>query len=343
MLKKFSVIMFVVFLAQVYLNGIESLVGAISFITLLFFLLVQIKLLSKVRLEYPGKEVFIISKCIYVFGFLCSWSLYYFFSNYQNQVVTSLTTLSDVEKIGIYYKTSNVIIPALAYVLVKTIFKDKNKLKLVIIGIAFACCLTSSIFTLSKAPLINFIFLILGTFKIRWYQFIIGLPLTIFLLYIIYNTRGQSDSIQETLKLIVNRLPLFIELKETYSFLSKNLFIDYNQLSKFSSYVTEDIFKRDSRYVGIAPGTISSFILIFNFFSPFVFVMVLESVKNLLNNLSKKNQIGFITASMLTFEIIHSLIDGLPHFYTSTNNGMFFWGLVGLTLITLLIRKNEKK
>ena len=340
MLKKFSVITLVMFFCQVFLTGINTFIGIFSFITILFFLIVQIRILSKVRLEHSYRAVFIISKCTYVFGLFCCWSLYYFISNYQNQIVTSLSTLRDLGNVGIYYKMNTVIIPALAYLLIKTVMKSK-KSKFVILSLTFACCSAASVFTLSKAPIISFFILILGIFNLRWYVYGIGTALSILILSVIYKFRGQSEDIGEVLELVIYRFPLFIELQDTFNYLGERLFIDYTQLERFSAYVTEDVFGRDSRYVGIAPGTPSSFILIFSVFSPFAFVLILEGIKNLINTLSKKNQIGFIAASLISFEIFHSLIDGLPHFYTSTNNGLFFWGILGLTLISFIYGKER--
>ena len=334
MIKKLTYIQLIFLILQLFVLEISFTI-ILTFIVVVSFLIMQLKMFSFNDLFIPKLKGVQLTLAFILFIVLVFFTLNFIISNQNNIIVTGLGSLKNIPNLGVFYKVVTVLLPVICLIIINSVSSKLIKylisILLLFVSVAF------STFVLSKLPLIIFALYFLLAHKPNRFSIIIGATVFILLLNLIYLGRGQADDLVTTLNLIIKRVPLLEECSIILDYLYNNGVFDYN--TDYGSTVTNLVFNKNSDYIGIAPSLIGSFLLIFNILSPFFYFLFLFSVSKLLVNLSKINLLGSFTSLFLSFELIHTFIDGLPHIYYSTRNGLLFWILILLIISSFVIGK----
>ena len=336
MIKHLTYIQLIFLILQLFVIEI-SFTLILSFITVFSFLIIQLKMFSFDDLFIPKLKGVQLTLAFILFAVLVFFTLNFIENNQNNIIVTGLSSLKNVANLGVYYKVVSLLLPIICLIIVNSV--NSKLIKYLMSLLLLFVSVTFSTFVLSKLPLIIFALYFLLAHKPNRYFIIIGAIVFILFLNLIYLGRGQADDLITTLNLIIRRVPLLEECSIILEYLYNNGVFDYD--TDYGSSVTDLVFNKNSDYIGIAPSLIGSFLLTFNILSPFFYYFLLFFISKLLVTLSKINLLGSFTSLFLSFELIHTFIDGLPHIYYSTRNGLLFWILVLLILSSFAIGKSK--
>lgn len=334
MIKNLTYIQLIFLILQLFVLEISFTI-ILTFIVVFSFLIMQLKMFSFNDLFIPKLKGVQLTLAFILFIVLFFFTLNFIESNQNDIIVTSLSSLKNTPNLGIFYKVVTILLPVICLIIINSV--NSKLIKYLISLLLLFLSVYFSTFVLSKLPLIIFALYFLLAHKPNRFSIIIGATVFILLLNLIYLGRGQADDLVTTISLIIRRVPLLEECSIILDYLYNNGVFDYN--TDYSSAVTNLVFNKNSDYIGIAPSLIGSFLLIFNILSPFFYFLLLFCVSKLLVNLSKINLLGSFTSLFLSFELIHTFIDGLPHIYYSTRNGLLFWILILLIISSFVIGK----
>lgn len=334
MIKNLTYIQLIFLILQLFVLEISFTI-ILTFIVVISFLIMQLKMFSFNDLFIPKLKGVQLTIAFILFIVLGFFTLNFIESNQNKIIVTSLSSLKNTPNLGIFYKVVSVLLPVTCLIIVNSV--SSKLIKYLISLLLLFVSVRFSIFVLSKLPLIIFALYFLLAHKPNRFSIITGAAVFILFLNLIYLGRGQADDLVTTLNLIIRRVPLLEECSIILNYIYNNGVFDYN--SDYGSKVTNLVFNKNSEYIGIAPSLIGSFLLIFNILSPFFYFLFLFAVSKLLINLSKINLLGSFTSLFLSFELIHTFIDGLPHIYYSTRNSLLFWILILLIISSFVIGK----
>lgn len=251
-----------------------------------------------------------------------------------------LSSLQHINNLGIAYKAACTILPVVAICVLESNLSRNFK-----IFIFLSCIIASgavSVFVLSKMPLAPYFlyfiyFALTGKLPVR--------NLIIFALFLlppvfaIYDLRaGENGEEANILTLIVYRVPLLIEMQNVIIWtLNNSPMFDFN-VFEAPLRITKDVFEGDE-YTGIAPSYLGYFIIQFGFVLGIVFSSLFALfVAKFTSSFNRANLIDKIIYYSWSIELFHFFLDGSLTFYTSTNSGAFFWGLLLLSVARLFSR-----
>ena len=334
MIKNLTYIQLIFLILQLFVLEISFTI-ILTFIVVISFLIMQLKIFSFNDLFIPKLKGVQLTLAFVLFIVLGFFTLNFIESNQNNIIVTSLSSLKNTPNLGFFYKVVSVLLPVICLIIINSV--SSKLIKYLISLLLLFVSVRFSIFVLSKLPLIIFALYFLLAHKPNRFSIITGAAVFILFLNLIYFGRGQADNLVTTLNLIIRRVPLLEECSIILNYLYNNGVFYFN--TDYGSTVTNLVFNKNSDYIGIAPSLIGSFLLIFNILSPFFYFLFLFAVSKLLINLSKINLLGSFTSLFLSFELIHTFIDGLPHIYYSTRNSLLFWILILLIISSFVIGK----
>ena len=251
-----------------------------------------------------------------------------------------LSLLKDVKYLGIGFKLAVVILPASSIVV---FFTDLNKYKKVIV---FILCIIVSSFvsykTLSKQPIIPYIIIIgfLGYKKMIPKIFLLAVLFVSFVvLFSVYANRETSVDWLEVIYLLLFRFSMILELSAVLEWLNFNSHLNLFTTNDITFSITSVIFNRDPSLIGLAPSFLGFFNVFFGFLGFFIALLFIRVITVFLKNLGNEKLINAIFYYIWIFEFLSFFTDGIPHFYLSTSNGLFFWGILFTSLY--LIKKNK--
>lgn len=248
-----------------------------------------------------------------------------------------LSSLQDINNLGIAYKIACTILPVLA------ICTFESNLKLQFRVLTFSSCTIvsglMSVFVLSKMPLAPYFLYVLycaliGKVPLR-NLITMGLVLIV-PVFAVYNLRaGPWGEESNIFSLIVYRVPLLIEMQNVVAWsLNNHPMLDLNFFD-VPLKITKEVFKGDE-YTGIAPSYIGFFVVQFGFFAGcFLSLIFSISIARLLNYFNRSNFIDKAIYYTWSVEFFHFILDGSVTFYTSTNSGAFFWALLLLSVMRM--------
>lgn len=234
------------------------------------------------------------------------------------------------ENVGMVHKIGGVFLPGLVA------YGRLNRLRGIraIEVIVLVLVILLSITTLSKHYLVSLIWVYVLTIKsINFTTISSGLLIAVVLGYT-YILRGENDLNVVSLTLL-NRLPIYYETKECLKYVFDNGLFDWVSPWQLSANITEEVFERNPRYMGWAPGLIGVFILYYGLFSVLIVPLFFMFLNNLFRALIRVKYMGLVTV-VIFFDCLHSLIDGLPHILTSVNKGKVFYGYVILSALIIV-------
>lgn len=256
----------------------------------------------------------------------------------------TLNGSQDIENIGILFKISTTICPALAFS-VMTI-RPNSASAIVSLGAAFFVSLQMSILFLTKQPLVPYIlmlFYVLSgslkavTLKVKLAS-IIALIGLLFVFQLIYSERVSGDysfTFVTLIEQLIFRVILIPELVVIIASDTVPLFTA--NMSEFFIHVTDNVYGYDSKYIGIAPGYAGFFILNYGYLFGYLFSLFLMFfVSRIIIVCKNDHYFGRILYFMISIDLLHLITDGNPSIITSTSGSKFFYALIlGVCVIFL--------
>jgi len=244
----------------------------------------------------------------------------------------TLNALQGTEYIGLITKNASTLLPAISFSLFFTSLR--NSFKIFIISISFVISLVTSVFILSKMPIVPYVLFFILVFDFNKkgkniYLFFVVLFLIISLI-LIYSIRGNEFI--EIPRLLLFRVVMIPEFATVISWLEwhENLGFDF-PIAKYPSLITRYIFHKNPFAIGISPSFLGFFLIVFGWIGFFIGLCFTFLVSNLLTLLKYGGLFSILLYFIWSIEFISFFTDGIPHFYTSTSNGLFFWALIILT------------
>ena len=214
------------------------------------------------------------------------------------------------------------------------------------LGIVFILCIIVSSFvsykTLSKQPIIPYIIIIgfLGYKKMIPKIFLLAVLFVSFVvLFSVYANRETSVDWLEVIYLLLFRFSMILELSAVLEWLNFNSHLNLFTTNDITFSITSVIFNRDPSLIGLAPSFLGFFNVFFGFLGFFIALLFIRVITVFLKNLGNEKLINAIFYYIWIFEFLSFFTDGIPHFYLSTSNGLFFWGILFTSLY--LIKKNK--
>lgn len=251
---------------------------------------------------------------------------------------TILNALQDVPNIGLLYKTGGIIIPAIA---ISYFVSNRNpKLSYLLVVLALLLALLLSYITLSKQPLIPFILFVIWLMMYKKIS-LAWLGILIFpLFYILVDTyvaRNSAANIGEIIKLVVTRIVMLSEFAECIRYIISYGVLNIDSTGDITKHVTELVFERNSKYIGLAPSYLGVFILYFGVFGVLIANIFTRLLSIGLKLIKSQDFIGLVLFNIWVLEFISFFTDGIPHFYSSTTDGIFFWSLLMLSVFKIIL------
>jgi hypothetical protein len=108
------------------------------------------------------------------------------------------------------------------------------------------------------------------------------------------------------------------------------------EIQKYPAIITRLVFRQNPYLIGIAPSYLGFFLLVFGWFGYILGLLCSFIISNLLNTLKSGDILSNLLYFLWSIEFLSFFIDGIPHFYTSTTNGIFFWCLIFFTILNSL-------
>jgi hypothetical protein len=244
----------------------------------------------------------------------------------------------DYSNVGLITKLAVVILPAMSFTIFLSVKSRVFGSAILIISIIISIYL--AIVTLSKMAIIPYVIFMFFLFRIGAFSkrfFMISIIASFLTIYSIYAIRGQGDFIQ-VVEMIVFRIPMLNEASYVLSLLGESILLDVQDLfagKNNSQYITEEIFDKDSRNVGIAPSFIGFNVIFFGYFFIFSIFLFIFVVYLLLGMLNTKQTLGRLLYFLWSLEFLQFFIDGNPTFYSSTTDSKMFYALVFLTFFSV--------
>jgi hypothetical protein len=275
-------------------------------------------------------------------GFLAAAALcVVFLSGLDRPMTLAQQQLEGVEYLGLTYKTVAVILPAIAFLVFFSSLNTKVRLGVFILSLVISAY--ASFMFLSKAPLMPYIvfttLLYLQKRKSNQALFFV-LALIITVLYMIYVGREEDMAISDIIRAAIFRVPLWVELDKVLTWLLEG---ESNPAWLFNmrmapEFITEKVFGYDSRYIGIAPSYMGFFIALYGVLGIVISLVFIPLFAVFIKSVSGDSVLERFLYFLWSLELMSFFIDGNPLFYISTTGGAMFWGLVVLSVYSLLHR-----
>ena len=248
--------------------------------------------------------------------------------------------LNSHEDVGLVHKFCGVFIPGfLAYYR-----QQRLKLRLLVELVSWFLVLGMTFTTLSKHYLVSMIWGYIVTSKGLNWRNLIGIILMLVVFLEVYMQRGATSSSQ-IVDLLIRRFPIYFEGVESLKYYLENGLFPYYNVWQMSSRITEFVFLRNPIYMGWAPGLLGVYILYSGLAAMILLPLSLRVVHFVLIWVARIRHISFLS-TIIFFDLISTLTDGLPHILTSVNKGRVFYGYLLLVTVYLFfnaIFSNVKK
>jgi hypothetical protein len=328
-----------------YCNNVDSsLIYLLSFTLIILLFIFQYFNFSKI--EKRNSEIYLSKLKMYILlAFQGSlWIVVILFSvdGYGGIMGLKIMLAEGVNNIGIVYKISSVILPAVSFFLLKT--NLNKRFSYTCLAVSFMISSFSAIVFLSKHPIVPYIVFALAMYNKNLLnkKYIIYMAvIMIFSWLTIYVFRTNIDifDTNELVNMMLFRVPSFIELSQIilWIFEGGSLHPDAN-IWTYQEIVSTSIMGASSN-TGIALTYLGLFILFFGFFGIVLGFFSVYIMGIFMKKLwSDNSMLSVILYYLWAIEFLLLLLDGNPSFYISTVNAKMFYMLCSLTLVHLFLR-----
>lgn len=313
-----------------------------AFILLIGIIIYQIFLFNKVELR---QSIIIQSNYTkYLIMVFLILSVYDVNLLMQIEQARTLAGLQKIDQIGLLTKLGVVILPAISF---SVYFTDVNKfLKYVILLISFFISSYTSIMILSKMPIVPYVIFfvyLIRIGKVSKIHLVSFGGIILSLLFGIYSLRDTSGNIFEIINMIVTRLVMLNETTHIINWLDNHEVLGLQPIKEYTRLITENVFGYAFSNIGIAPSFLGFFLLIFSYFGIIIALSFIFIIYLLIGLFGSKSIFYRLIYFLWSLELLSFFTDGIPHFYLSTTDGIFFWFLVVISIMLFIIKLYKKK